>query len=300
MSRPPSSSATARKNLPRETSSNNNIVSLGAETYYYTVGGGSNVVSGSGYGAEHHQPDSDLGLSRSDTPRTPAASPCTIRPRSVNPLSPTTNQPVDIWVKVGYQLQINTCYIYYTTDGSNPEGAFGIGKGTTQVMPGVYVNHDSADSNIDWWKGTIPGPAGRHAGALQGGAVQRRQLRLLHRQSHQPAEHPADLRCRNHPAPNCWHRRRRPSPISIPPRPSVWLHNDLNPANTVTGLQSGFHILRARTFLPRPGQSSVYNTFSQTFYYDGALPTGVIAFPANGDDRWAAAPTPWWCAPTAR
>jgi len=34
-------------------------------------------------------------------------------------------------------------------------------------------------------------------------------------------------------------------------------------------------------FLPRPGQSSVYNTFSQTFYYDGALPTGAIIFPTN-------------------
>src|SRR6185312_1320959 len=61
----------------------------------------------------------------------------------------------------------------------------------------------------------------------------------------------------------------------------VWQHNDLNPANTITGLQGGFHILRARTFLPRPNQSSVYNTFIQTFYYDAALPTGAIAFPPN-------------------
>ena len=52
--------------------------------------------------------------------------------------------------------------------------------------------------------------------------------------------------------------------------------------NTVTGLPSGFHILRARTFLPRTNQASVYNTFAQTFYYDGALPTGAMAFPANG------------------
>jgi hypothetical protein len=50
----------------------------------------------------------------------------------------------------------------------------------------------------------------------------------------------------------------------------------------VTGLPSGFHILRARVFLPRPGQSSVYNTFLQTFYYDGALPTGTIPYPAGG------------------
>ena len=41
---------------------------------------------------------------------------------------------MDFWVKVGYQFQINTCFIYYTTDGSNPEGAFGVGKGTTQVV----------------------------------------------------------------------------------------------------------------------------------------------------------------------
>jgi hypothetical protein len=46
-------------------------------------------------------------------------------------------------------------------------------------------------------------------------------------------------------------------------------------------LQPGFHIVRARTFLPRTNQSSVYNTFLQTFYYDGALPTGAIAYPAN-------------------
>ncbi len=61
----------------------------------------------------------------------------------------------------------------------------------------------------------------------------------------------------------------------------VWLHNDLNTNNTLTGLQSGFHILRARTFLPRPGKSGVYNTFLQTFYYSAGLPTGVIAFPGT-------------------
>ena len=76
------------------------------------------------------------------------------------PTNPAPSQSVDIWVKVGYQFQINTCYIYYTTDGSNPEGAFGVGKGTTQVVQAQWVNHDSGQSNIDWWKGTIPGQAG--------------------------------------------------------------------------------------------------------------------------------------------
>ena len=56
------------------------------------------------------------------------------RPRRWSrPIRPPA-RPVDIWVKVGYQFQINTCFIYYTTDGSNPEGAFGIGNGTTQVI----------------------------------------------------------------------------------------------------------------------------------------------------------------------
>ena len=62
----------------------------------------------------------------------------------------------------------------------------------------------------------------------------------------------------------------------------VWLHNDLNTNNLTTGLQSGFHIVRARAFLARTNQASVYNTFLQTFYYDGALPTGTVAYPANG------------------
>ena len=61
----------------------------------------------------------------------------------------------------------------------------------------------------------------------------------------------------------------------------VWLHDDLNTNNTTIGLQEGFHILRARTFLPRSGKSSVYNTFSQTFYYDAQLPSGVIATPTS-------------------
>jgi len=67
--------------------------------------------------------------------------------------------------------------------------------------------------------------------------------------------------------------------------------NDLNPANTTVGLQSGFHIIRARTFLPvvnytnqnyvYANQAQVYNTFAQTFYYDGGPPAGLIVIPSN-------------------
>src|SRR5262249_47989433 len=36
-----------------------------------------------------------------------------------------------------------------------------------------------------------------------------------------------------------------------------------------------------RCFLPRTNKSSVFNTFSQTFYYDAAPPGGAIATPAG-------------------
>src|SRR5439155_2962037 len=45
----------------------------------------------------------------------------------------------------------------------------------------------------------------------------------------------------------------------------------------------GFHMLRARAFLPRSGKSSVFNTFLPTFYYDMQPPDGIIAFPATNN-----------------
>jgi hypothetical protein len=65
-----------------------------------------------------------------------------------------------------------------------------------------------------------------------------------------------------------------------PETATVWLHNNLNTNHTITGLQEGFHIVRARAFLPRSGKSSVFNTFLQTFYYDAQPPAGAIAYPA--------------------
>jgi hypothetical protein len=249
---------------------NDNIVSLGAETYYYTVGGSSNVVTGSGYGAGisnqtafwvQHDPTNSV-TSLSSNP-----------PNQRNPLSPSSGQAADIWVKVAYSFEINTCFIYYTTDGSNPEGAFGTGKGTTQVIQGHYVNRDTYTNNTEWWKGTIPaqstGTQVRYKVALYyGGNAGGTSINDIYEGESQGSK--------------LYGLTQFVITNFNPTTATVWLHNDLNPANTVTGLQPGFHILRARTFLNRPGQSSAYNTFSQTFYYDGALPTGVIAFPTGG------------------
>jgi glycosidase len=248
----------------------NNIVSAGAETYSYTVGGTSNVISGAGYGANITNQTANWVY------HDPAATNTALSPNNTAtqrmPLSPADGQSADIYVKVGYQLQINTAYIYYTTDGSIPDGSFGIGKGPTQVVPAHFVNHDSAQNNIDWWSGTIPAQAGGtqvsyKVALFSGGSAGGSNIGTISDAEPQGSK--------------LYGLTQWAITNFDPANAVVWLHNDLNPANTRTGLQPGFHILRARAFLPRTNQASVYNTFLQTFYYDGALPGGAIAFPAN-------------------
>ena len=256
----------------------NTIVSLGAETYSYTVGGSSNIVSGSGYGQ---------GVAQTATwiYHDPSATNTALAPNNTAtqrvPFSPASGQSVGVYVKVGYQFQINTGFIYYTKDGSDPEGAFGVGKGTTQVAQLFYAGPDSADGTIDWWKGSIPAqPAGTQVryklGVFNGGSYGV----AIGDTNDWPSIAPIS------DAETTGAKLYGITQVAItnfnPATAIVWLHNDLNPANTVTGLPSGFHIIRTRAFLPRPGQASVYDTFSQTFYYDGGLPAGVISYPPGG------------------
>jgi hypothetical protein len=257
----------------------NNIVSLGAETYYYTVGGTNLVIGGDTYGIGitnqtadwvYHDPNAPTTVISNSPPAT-----------QMVPTNPATGQSVDIWVKVGYQFEINTCFIYYTTDGSNPEGAFGMGKGTTQVAQGHFINHDSVTANIDWWMGTIPGQTNMtqvryKVGLFSGGSYGFSIGNTNGWPSIQPI---SDAEVQGS---KLFGLTEQSISNFNPATATVWLHNDLNAANTVTGLQTGFHILRARTFLPRSGQSSVYNTFLQTFYYAGPLPGGVFVYPAPG------------------
>ncbi len=251
----------------------NNIVSTGAETYYYTVGGATNDLAGSGYGESITNQTADwVWHDPTNTVTSLSANP----PSQMNPLNPTAGQSVDLWAKVGYQFQINTCYIYYTIDGSNPEGAFGIGRGTTQVAPAFFVNHDSVQNNIDWWKGTIPAQAV--------GTQVRYKIGCFSGGSAYPGQDIQPISDAEPSGSKLFGLTQSAITNFNPASAVVWLHNDLNTNNLTIGLSSGFHIVRARTFLPRPGQASVYNTFLQTFYYAGPLPTGIIAYPAPGTD----------------
>ena len=57
-------------------------------------------------------------------------------------------------------------------------------------------------------------------------------------------------------------------------------HNDYGKEQT-NGLTDGFHVLRARAFLQRPGRAAIYNTFVQPFYYDTQRPLGEILYPTE-------------------
>ncbi|MDB6034948.1 MAG: hypothetical protein JWM16_5286 [Verrucomicrobiales bacterium] len=175
--------------------------------------------------------------------------------------------PVDLWVKAGYQNQINRCFIYYTTDGTSPEGAYGIGQGTTRVVQAAFVDDDFADGTIDWWKGTIP---------AQAAGIQVRYKISLFKQGAGTIPDYADSKyyALTQFGITNWN----------PATAQVWVHGDLATNQVATGLAEGYHVLRARAFLPRSGKSSVFNTFIQTFYYDAQPPEGIIAFPPNNGD----------------
>jgi len=248
----------AARNVVRDT-----VQSFGAETYFYTVGSDAttNRVDGSGFGNDY--PEETCTWVYHD----PAANQTVTGSSGVRQRSFTgSSVPVDIWVKAGYQFQVNRCFIYYTTDGSNPEGAYGTGNGTTRTVQAGFAGDDAQDGTIDWWKGTIP--------SQPTNTIIKYKIALFKTGANTIADH-ADSKhyALTQFAITNWN----------PATAKVWVHNNLNTNDLVTGLPEGLHILRARSFLQRSNKSSVFNTFLQTFYYDALPPDGVIAFPsANG------------------
>jgi hypothetical protein len=245
------------------TTNRNNTVSDGAETYYYTVGSpqSNGVVNANGH-------DWTVTVGTAAWAWHSPSNATTIvgggAPTQRDPLNPTAGNEVHVFMRAGYQFQIDRCFLYYTVDGSDPEGAFGIGRGTTRVVPGNWVNDDSLDGTIDWWKATIPAADHTNHAHI-------RYKIALHKSFVYPIGDGFE------------DKRYGLTTFAItnfnPTTVTTWLHNNRNPNHTATGLSEGLHILRARAFLPRDGKASVFNTFLQTFYYDPAPPTGAVAFP---------------------
>lgn len=237
----------------------NNVYPESAEMYAYEVGptGTNYVVNGGGVGDDYSSETAewvyhDPGANATANPPVPQRS------------STASIDPVDVWVKVGYEFRVTRCFVYYSTDGSSPDGAYGIPRGTAQVIEGTFDSDDAVDPTIDWWRATIPGqPIG---------TTVKYKIGLFKHTAAAVADYAlAKYYGLTEFAITDWD----------PATAQVWLHNDLATNEVVSGLADGFHILRARVFLPRQGKSSAYNTFLQTFYYDIRLPDGVIAFPAS-------------------
>ncbi|HJT80779.1 MAG TPA: hypothetical protein VJ719_06235, partial [Chthoniobacterales bacterium] len=176
---------------------------------------------------------------------------------------------LDIWAKTNPVGTGFKMFLYYTADGSNPEGAGGAGIGTTQTSLMNY-SHNSSDGN-NWWRTTITKPAAAIKYKI---AIYKSSVNGLPVSSVFPGSEAAVAQ-----------KKKMLTTFRIPnfnaTTALVYPHNDYGA--TQTGLTEGFHVLRARAFLQRPGRASIYNTFTQPFYYDAQSPQGEIKFPAEND-----------------
>lgn len=77
------------------------------------------------------------------------------------PSVPNPGSATEVWVKIGYQYYVDNARIYYTTDGTSPQGSYdNATNGTVVTMSFDHVKWDSAAGKyVDWWKGTIPAQA---------------------------------------------------------------------------------------------------------------------------------------------
>jgi hypothetical protein len=234
-------------------SGRNTIGSAGAETY--TVGG--TPVNGGGNNASFEDTVSFVD-------HDPAGSAPDAGTQVEN-----TGSGLEFWAKTNSGLDGYKVVLYYTNDGSSPEGAGGEGTGTTRTIQLTY----NTDSGGSWFKGTLtPIPAGTLKYKI--GSV-RESAGGFPLASVYPS-----------------------GPLSVDrkARMMTMFHvNNFNAGAVVhsphidygtpeTGLAEGFHVLRARPFLRRDGKASLYNTFVQTFYYDAGTPEGQIVFPASNGD----------------
>ncbi len=181
-----------------------------------------------------------------------------------------------LWAKVnsvgaGYKM-----FVYYTTDASYfPEGAGGIGRGKTRA---VEMNYQAAQSggNVNWWASVtmpedfLPGTSRYKIGVFKTGAA-----------SWWPGNQAA-----------VDYKKQMLTTFKVenwnPATVAYHLHADYN--SLTTGLREGFHVIRAKALLPKGaggrslGAADLYQTLTQTFYYDIETPQGEVAFPQNDGD----------------
>jgi glycosidase len=180
-----------------------------------------------------------------------------------------------VWVKTNSIGLGFKAFLYYTVDGSFPEGAGGLGRATTQVSE-IFFRHK--EGSEDWWStndlNLPPGTLAYKLGFYKTGA---------------PSWWPADSE-------SVRYKKQMMTTFTVdnfnPATVQFFPHNDYArtpqlgkpytewPFALQTGLSEGFHVVRARAFLNRGLDAApLYNTFTQVFYYDAQRPQGEIRFP---------------------
>ncbi len=282
-----------RRNQPEKfaavVQTRNKFGSIGAETYAKDIGTPGFTITQASENGDH---DNNLGgdaaeFLEHDPEATVGGTPGGGWPGGVAPLQYTENaNTISLWAKpnsVGGGFRM---YCYFTTDGSNPEGAAGSGAGTTQVAEMNFSHNEGSD---DWWmSATIPKPASDtfkykigifkegsaswfpgNSTAVEriGGMTSAFEISGFNADTVEYFPHNDYARVQDSEAPY-----------------SEW------DWATETGLEEGFHVLRARAFIKRfenlnssQDGAPIYNTYVQTFYYDAARPEGEIVFPTEND-----------------
>ncbi len=261
----------------------NKLRSPGAETYSKTIGSGAFTINNGPAGANnynnqggdiasflYHDPAADVG-----------GIPAGGWPGGAAPKQYTEGaDKISVWAKpngVGANFKM---FLYYTVDGTFPEGAAGSGAGTTRALE-MFFRHNQ-DGN-DWWMtADLPKPAA--------GATLRYKIGIFKHGANSwfPADQNAvsrissmltEFRVENFNATTVSHFPHNDyARIPDPAKPyAEWAWD------RETGLEEGFHVVRARAFLNRGNAAPVYNTFTRTFYYDAQRPAGEIVFPAQND-----------------
>lgn len=276
----------------------NRFGSAGAETYTKTIGGSWTINNGpdnaNNYNTEggnvasfvYHDPVGTVG----GPDGTPGVG---------DPQYDESGANIILWVKTNSGLNTGfKTFVYYTTDGTYPEGAGGIGRGTTQVAA-LSWKHDQGGGNAgSWWgSATLPKPTPGtkliyKIGVYRTEVTRDQNGNITNTTWSKWPSGPTEVD----------YKKRMLTTFRVdnfdPATAQFFPHNDYartpdvtKPYSqwswaTQTGLSEGYHVLRARAFLNRDPQTKapLYQTFTQTFYYDAQTPTGQMLWPAADND----------------
>jgi hypothetical protein len=257
--------------------SRNQIGSAGAETYHWNDGTDFTVVNGPAGANDndetaggtraawiYHDPLGEVGGNGEDFPG------------DGDQQFELGTESITLWAKTNSVGAGFRMYVYYTMDGSNPEGAGGEGLGTTRT---VAMNYSHDENGDDWWgTATLPLP--------ETGEQLRYKIGIFRDSDNgspigsEFPTHPDTITFANSMMTVFEVDEFDATTIEYFPH-NDWARDHNDEWLTRTGLVEGMNFIQARAFLRRPDGAPLYNTFKQTFYLDLERPTGEIAFPAS-------------------